>query len=179
MLTVGMVCYCQSVSSSLFIIVLNNIIILTAASDGLFFNQTSIPSRMMFLLDTPNTPIVSITLLVEKNLINNGSLQVFHYHNFIWNNHHISTPQLNTNFRVDVDEQLLSAEQYVWSIVNVMNATECFNGTHTFLFVPVNIYITNITGQLFFHLRARIHNQWTGYQYYSYTGFTARIKNGT
>ena len=151
--------------------------ILTAASDGLFFNQTSVPPRVL-ILGTPNTLIVSITLLVEKNLTINGSLQVYHRHNFIWNYYHINMPQLRANIRVDVDGQLLSAEQYVRSIINVMNAKECSNGTHTFLCVPVNIYITNITGQLHFYLNARIHNQWAGYQYKS-VSFTARIKNGS
>ena len=152
--------------------------ILTAATDGLFFNQTSIFPRVMLILDTPNTLIVSTTLLVEKNLTINGSLQVYHYQDFNWNNYYISSSQLNANFRVDVDGQLLPLEQYVWSIINVMNATECSNGTHTFLSVPVNIYITNITGQLHFYLRARIRNQWAGDQYNSPFGFTARITNG-
>ena len=152
--------------------------ILTAASDGLFFNQTKIPSRML-VLNTPNSLIVSIKLLVEKNLTINDSLQFRHNHYFIWNYYFTSTPQLKANFRVDVDGQLLSAEQYVWSIINVMNATECSNGTHTFLFLPVKIYITNITGQLRFYFRSRIYNQWAAYQYTSPVAFTANIRNGS
>ena len=148
--------------------------ILTAATDGLFFNQTSIPPRVL-ILGTPNSLIVSITLLVEKDLTINGSLQVHHNHYIIWNYHSISLPQLKANFRVDFDGQMLPAEQYaVWSIINVTNATECSNGRHTFLSVPVNIYITNITGQLLLGLNARIH---AGPQYKS-VAFTARIKNG-
>ena len=150
--------------------------ILTAASDGLFFNQTSIPPRML-VLDAANAQIISINLFVEKNLTINGSLSVYYEHYFIWNTFSVVTSQFKTNFQLHVDGQLLPAEQYLytWSIIN---ATECFNGTHTFLSMPVNIYITNITGQFRFYLSARIHNQWAGRQYES-VAFTARIKNGS
>ena len=174
MLNAGMVCYYQCSSS---IYLHHRSVILTTASGGLFFNQTNIPSRVL-ALDTANTLIVSIKLFVEKNLTINGSLQVYHRHNLIWNYLPISTSQFKINIPVDVGGQLLPAEQDVWSIINVMNATECSNGTHTFLSVPVNIYITNITGQLRFYLVAIIYNQWAGHQYGSFV-VTARIKNGS
>ena len=177
-LTAGMVCYYQCSSS---IYLHHHSAILTAASGGLFFNQTNISPRV-FVLDTANALLVSIKFFVEKNLTINGSLyiQVHHGHSFIWNYFFISTSQLKANsVRVDVDGQLLPAEQYYWqSIINIMNATECSNGTHTFLSVPVNIYITNITGQLHLYLTAEIYSQWAGYQYGSFA-FTARIKNGS
>ena len=149
--------------------------ILTAASYDLFFNKTNIP-LMVFTLDAANTPVVSIKLVVEKSLTINGSLQFSYSSQFIWNNHPISTSLWKANFQVDVDGQLLLAE---WSIVNVMNATECSNGTHTFLSVSVNSYIINITGDVQLYLDARIHNQRAGYQYTASVAYTAKIRNGS
>lgn len=135
--------------------------ILTADSDGLFTNQTRIPYSVVVLNTTYNST-VSIKAVVDKNLTKNGNrLQLNQHYRWRWNwNRHFwcVIPQyygFMTNIKVDVNGWLQPPERYYDYNIN-LNTTECLNGTHTFLIVPVKIYAMNITGRSYFHLHVRI-----------------------
>ena len=146
-------------------------LIFTADNDGLFFNQTYITSNVS-LSNTAESPIATIKLVADKNLAKNGSVQLHHHYLYsVVNYYHIYLHQFNTNIRIDVNGQPAQAV----IALNSTNPTECSNGTHTFYFVDVNIYI-NITGEIRFSVYAQMINQ--GYHYGS-VSITARISDGT
>ena len=124
----------------------------------------------MPLSNTAETPIATIKLVADKNLAMNGSVQFNHYIYSVVNNNHLSASQFMTSTRIDVNGQ--SAEAFIF---NSTSPTECSNGTHMFHFVVVKIY-TNITGEIYFYLRAQMSNQ--GFHYGDFD-VTARISNGT
>ena len=140
------------------------------AGIGLFFNQTSTRSNML-LSNIAETPIATIKLVADKNLAKNGSVRFYHNHYFVTSYYYINTYQFMTNTRIDVNGQTAHAD----FVFNSTNPTECSNGTHTFRFVVVNIYI-NATGEINFHLNAQMYNQ--GYYYSQSFDVTASISNG-
>ena len=85
------------------------------------------------------------------------------------------------NLRMDVNEQTTeSAGWFVHSTFNTSTfnfTTECSNGTHTFLSVPVTIYVMNVTGEFHLTLFVSMGNSRMGYRY---TGVSidAQIDNG-
>ena len=147
----------------------------TADSDGLFFSQTSITSNVTVLDEAKTPPFGYIKLVVDKNLIEMTSIRYYYYFYYVSDFFWIYIRNTMTNARVDVNGQPI--KDYVNYIFNFINTTECSNGTHTFLTVPVDIYI-NATGEIHLYMKARLGNQSTGYQYTSF-GVTARINNGS
>ena len=145
------------------------VLIFTADSDSLFFNQTYISSSVS-LSNTTETPIATVKLVADQNLAKNGSVRFYHHLYSIVNYHYIHSYQSIANTRIDVNGQ--SAQPLI--SFNSTNSTECSNGTHTFHFVVVNIYI-NITGEIYFYLNAEMNNQ--GYHVGS-VYVRARISDG-
>ena len=158
--------------------------ILTADSDGLFFNQTFITSDVLLAVDTANTPIASVKLAVDRNLIGNGSLYfdlLYDYYNHQYYSS-IYDPYIYdrkmANFRVDVNDQTVEKfGNFLISTFNFSNTTKCSNGTHTFLLVSINTYLMNITGEHQTFLQAKIGNQLMGDLYASLI-VGATINNG-
>ena len=150
----------------------------TTDSDGFFFRQTQVSSDIL-AVDSAKKPIASLELVIDRNLIRNGSLR-FHLNGYIYRSYYIDflflyhfffLHELNdfamANLRVDVNEQTTeSPGQFVHSTFNFSAfnlRTECSNGTHTFVSVPVIAYVMNVTGEFHLSLLASMGNPQTGY----------------
>ena len=165
----------------------------TAGSGGFFFKQTRVSSAIL-VGDSAEKPVASIEFFIDRNLLTNGSFQLSahiyrnYYFNYGWpwwwlydiyfyDGQEIAM----ANLRVDVDEQTMeSRRQFVHSTFNFSTfnfTSECSNGTHTFLSVPVTAYVMNVTGEVHLSLWAAMRNPQTGYQRAS-VDIDTQIDNG-
>ena len=164
----------------------------TADSDGFIFRQTRTSSDIL-AADSAKKPVASFELVIDRNLIKTGSLR-FQLNAYIYRNLYIPNEfyHLSSFFhylkrfamarlRVDVSEQTMeSLRQFVHSTFNFSTfnfTSECSNGTHTFLSVPVTAYVMNVTGELHLSLWASMGNPLTGYRHAS-VDVDTQIDNG-